>query len=127
MDNADPNPASPPRLSTVLWRGLCRKCPRCGGASQYRQWFTLHKNCPQCGLVLEPASGDTWGFWLVGDRVFVAALLVMFYFGVMPKTWTGRLVLFGVWIVAIVLTMPLRQGVCTALDYFLRVKQNQET
>ncbi|MCG8405689.1 MAG: hypothetical protein MI923_10870 [Phycisphaerales bacterium] len=127
MKNTNPNSASPPRLTTVLWRGLRSKCPRCGGASQYRKWFTLHKHCPQCELVLEPASGDTWGFWIVGDRVFVAALLVLLYLGVLPRSWPGRLFVLGIWIAAIVITMPLRQGVCTALDYFLRVKQGQET
>jgi len=126
-DSVDGEIPSKPRLMRLIWRGLCRRCPRCGLGAQFRKWFTLHDRCAHCDLVFEPHSGDTWGFWIIGDRIFLVAAIVLIYFGVRPQDWLWRGVFLGVVIAATVLTMPQRQGVCTALDYYCRVKHGLET
>lgn len=116
-----------PSLRLLIWRGLCKRCPRCGQGPLFEKWFSLHDRCGQCDLEYEPRPGDIWAFWVAGDRVFLGLTIVLVYFGVRPSDLSGRLVFLGLVVAAIVLTMPQRQGVCTALDYFFRVKQGKET
>jgi uncharacterized protein (DUF983 family) len=111
---------------TMLWRGLRQRCPRCGRGEQFRRWFTLHERCECCGLEFEPHPGDTWAFWIVGDRIFLVVAIVLMVLGVRPLGWFWRLTFAGAVIAATVLTMPHRQGVCTALDYYFRVKHGTE-
>ena len=99
-----------------------RRCPRCGKGDQFESWFKLFRRCTFCQLEFEISSGDTWAFWILGDRVFVAVAIAAFYFGVRPESSEGRLAYFALMIGVIILTMPQRKGVCIALDYFLRVK-----
>ena len=113
-------------LHRVLWRGLRRRCPRCGVGNQFRRWFVLHDRCPHCRLEFEPKPGDTWAFWIVGDRIFIAVAIALLYFGVQPESWMGRGVFLALTITAIVLTMPQRQGVCTALDFYLRMRGGED-
>jgi len=126
MSGVPDEPATPPRLLRILWRGVRRRCPRCGEGAQFRKWFTLFDRCAHCDLEFEPHPGDTWGFWIIGDRVFLAAAIVLMYFGVRPESWLWRGVFLGAVIAATVATMPQRQGVCTALDYYCRVKHGLE-
>lgn len=122
MDNAGRS-----SLRRILWRGVCKRCPRCGEGAQFRTWFTLHERCASCDLEFEPHPGDTWAFWVLGDRILLGIAIAMIYFGVRPIGLPGQLVFFLVVAGAIVLTMPRRQGVCTALDYFLRLKFGEDT
>ena len=122
MDD-DPRPS----FRRILWRGVRRKCPRCGEGAQFRKWFTLFDRCSSCDLEFEPRPGDTWAFWVFGDRVFLAIAIASIYFGVRPDTLEGRVVFFVLVIGAIILTMPQRQGICTALDYFFRLKFSDES
>ena len=114
-------------LRRILWRGIRRKCPRCGEGAQFRRWFTLYERCASCDLEFEPHPGDTWAFWVFGDRVFLGVAIALIYFGLRPVSLPGRFVFFSFVAGAIVLTMPARQGVCTALDYFFRVKSGEDT
>jgi uncharacterized protein (DUF983 family) len=107
-------------LLTILWRGLRKKCPRCGRGAQFESWFTLHNCCSECDLQFERNSGDTWGFWIIGDRVIIAILIAIIFFRLSPDTWQAKTLLLTTTIATMILTMPHRQGVCTALDYYIR-------
>ncbi len=119
-------PAQGRSLITVLWRGLAKRCPRCGQAPQFQSWFTLHERCVQCGLQFEKTPGDTWGFWVLGDRIFIAITIALIFFGLSPDNWWERTVFLTAIIGATILTMPRRQGVCTALDYYLRYRIGED-
>lgn len=41
----------------MLWRGLTRRCPRCGAGKLFRNWFTMVPDCPRCGLHFEREQG----------------------------------------------------------------------
>lgn len=73
-----------------------------------------------CGLVYEPRPGDTWGFWILMDRVFLLAAMVLLYFGFRPENKFVQLGFLLAVAVPLVWTMPHRQGIATALDYFIR-------
>ena len=56
------------------------RCPHCGIGKIYTGWATEVKTCPRCGLVYEPTEGDTWAFTIIGDRIPVAAGIIVVYF-----------------------------------------------
>ena len=114
-----------PKVRQVLWRGWRRRCPQCGEGRLFESWFRMARDCMVCGLRFERRPGDTWAFWLIGDRVFIAALLIVIVLGFRSSS-TPRLVgLFLAAAVPLVWTMPHRLGVCVGLDYLSRVYTGQ--
>ncbi len=105
---------------TAVRRGLSRRCPHCGKGPLFEAWSHHLERCPVCGLVYERNPGDTWAFTVIGDRLPIAAIIVLIYFG-----W-GRMPVVGLMIVALlgvllVWTAPNRWGVGIALHYLSRV------
>ena len=74
-----------------------------------------------CGLVFERNPGDTWAFTIIGDRLPVAAIIVLLYFGFGRSHRVLGLTTFVVMGVLLVLTAPNRWGVGIALHYVSRV------
>ena len=106
---------------TALSRGLRRRCPHCGRGALFSSWARHIDRCPACGLVYERNPGDTWAFTIIGDRIPVAILVVLVYFGLFRAHHALGLVAFGVLAVALVWTAPNRWGVGIALHYLSRL------
>ena len=68
-------------ISTALRRGLRKRCPHCGEGRLFSGWSHLER-CSICGLVFARNPGDTWAFTIIGDRLPIAAMIVLIYFGV---------------------------------------------
>ncbi len=110
-----------PKVRRVLARGLRRRCPHCGRGPLFAKWFTLHERCRVCGLKIEHKPGDTWALWLIGDRVFIAVLIVAVFLVFRSSSWAFAGVMLAVVGVPLVATMPHRMGVCLAADYLSRL------
>mgnify|MGYP001270274084 FL=1 len=109
-----------PALRTLLWRGLCRKCPRCAKGPLFRRWFKLLDGCSVCGLKYLENQGDLWALLLFADRVlFMVPLVVVFFIGRgAGAVWPY---VFGVFLaVTLIVTFPHRMGLSVALDYHIR-------
>jgi len=111
-----------PSAWLAIRRGLCRRCPRCGEGPLFKSWFSMHTTCTGCELQFEQRAGDTWGFWVLGDRVFLFVIVVVIYLGIAPETWVGRGLILAIVGIPLVATMPWRQGVFVALDYVSRTR-----
>jgi len=114
---------SGPQVSagTALIRGLMKRCPHCGIGPIYVRWAHDARVCSHCGLVYEPTEGDTWAFTIIGDRIPVAAGIVIVYFELGSRL--GPLALFAAMTVVIALlvwTTPNRWGLGVALLYLQR-------
>ena len=103
-----------------LKRGLHRTCPHCGAGALFSGWMTIRDRCPECGLVYERSAGDTWAFWIIGDRIPIAIAVAAVYFGVGPRSWIEGTILIGAVVAALVATIPQRIGLVIALDYLSR-------
>ena len=72
-----PNPRA--GAGTIMWRGLKRRCPRCGKGAIFRGWFAMNERCPECGRLFNRAPG-----YLLGSIYFnygiTALLVVIAYF-----------------------------------------------
>ncbi len=106
---------------TALARGLRKRCPHCGQGSLFEGWSHHLERCRACGLIYERNPGDTWAFTVIGDRLPIAAIIALIYFG-----WGRMHVAVGLLVVAalgvlLVWTAPNRWGVGIALHYLSRV------
>jgi uncharacterized protein (DUF983 family) len=105
---------------STLKNGLRRKCPHCGQARLLEGWVTVRRECPICGLVYERNTGDTWAFWIIGDRIPIGAAIAVLYVGFRPHTWLQAVVFGGALTTALIGTIPHRRGFVIALDYLSR-------
>jgi len=116
------SPVAPVRPLTALLRGFVKRCPNCGRGRIYTGWAKEVKTCPVCGLVYEPTEGDTWAFTIIGDRIPVAAGIIVVYFELGSRLGSGALIAVMVVLCALLLwTAPNRWGVGVALLYLQRV------
>jgi len=83
-------------------------------------WLTLRGTCPACGIVYERSAGDAWAFWIIGDRIPVFLGIAAVYFGVAPQSWRQGVLFLAAMGVVLVVTIPQRLGLVTALDYLSR-------
>jgi hypothetical protein len=74
-----------------------------------------------CGLVYERNPGDTWAFTVIGDRLPIAAVIAIIYFGVVRSHRTLGLTMLAALAVVLVLTAPNRWGAGIALHYLSRI------
>ena len=81
----------------------------------------MHERCRSCGLVYLRNPGDTWGFWIIGDRIPIAIGIVILFFGFRTTDWRILVSFFAAMVVPLVATMEYRQGVAIALNYLSRV------
>ena len=110
-------------LINQLWRGLTRRCPRCGIGELYEGWSKVRERCSNCGVRYVRNQGDPWFFLLVLDRaVLLFPIVAALFFGL----HRAHIVLFvAVCVLATLgfaLTTPNRYGICLALDYLTRVR-----
>ena len=70
-------------------------------------------------LVYERNPGDTWAFTIIGDRIPIAAMIVLIYFGVFRAHRLLGIVTFALLVVAVVWTAP--RGVGIAAHYLSRI------
>jgi uncharacterized protein (DUF983 family) len=66
-----------------LWRGLRRRCPRCGEKKIWTGYFKLAEHCPRCGLLFAREEGFWLGAYVINFGVgegLVGVLLMVFLF-----------------------------------------------
>ena len=107
-------------IRRAVGRGLRKRCPHCGEGRLYSGWFQLER-CPVCGLVYVRNPGDTWAFTIIGDRLPIAGIIALIYFGV-GRTHPGLGLTLIVMVAAVWLwTTHHRWGAGIALHYLSRV------
>ncbi len=65
--------------------------------------------------------GDTWAFTIFGDRLPIAVIIVVIYFGVMVSHPVPGMMLMAVAVALLIWTAPNRWGAGIALHYLSRV------
>jgi uncharacterized protein (DUF983 family) len=66
----------------MLWRGLRKRCPICGGGRLFVRWFGLKERCPTCGLSFQREEGGFLGAFVINVAVTEACMLVALVAGV---------------------------------------------
>jgi uncharacterized protein (DUF983 family) len=107
-------------IGTALSRGIRKRCPHCGKGALFSGWGDHIPNCSTCGLVYERNPGDTWAFTVVGDRIPVAIIIGVIYFGVFRRSHVAGVALIVLLTALLIATAPNRWGVGIALHYLSR-------
>jgi hypothetical protein len=58
-----------PPPTRVLFRGLTRRCGRCGSGKLFRSWFKMVDRCPRCGYLFNREEGFFLGALLINFAV----------------------------------------------------------
>src|SRR5436190_2996072 len=107
-------------MLTAIRRGWTKRCPHCGIGPLFSGWANHLERCDACGLVYERNPGDTWAFTIILDRLPVAAIIVLVYFGIFRSHHALGFVMFAVIAIAFVWRSPYRWGLAIALHYLSR-------
>ena len=67
-----------PSRPTTLWRGLTRRCARCGSGHLFKHYFTMVDDCPRCGLHFERESGYFAGALAINIMAVGALFAIVF-------------------------------------------------
>jgi uncharacterized protein (DUF983 family) len=116
--------SSPPNgrfILRALRRGWRKRCPHCGQGAIFSGFARHLERCSVCGLVYEKNPGDTWAYTVFGDRVPVALLIALVYFGIFRGHRALGIAAFVAVFVLFLWTSPNRWGVGIAIHYLTRV------
>ena len=59
------NAAEEPSVGRMLWRGMRRRCPRCGTGKLFSRWFRMVERCPGCGYRFQREEGFQLGGYVI--------------------------------------------------------------
>jgi len=109
-------------FSSILWRGIQRKCPQCGVGKIFKNWFLLNEKCSNCECLLQQREDDTY-FFMYMSTGFLTGLFVVAMFFVIPSDLRyGKWVLLFLSVGLFILTHPFRKGLAIAIDYYVECK-----
>jgi uncharacterized protein (DUF983 family) len=74
-----------PSRGLMLWRGLTRRCARCGSGKLFRGWFKMVDDCPRCGLHFEREAGYFAGALAI-NLVLVGGLFTIVFITMLVLT-----------------------------------------
>ena len=114
-----------PSALTMLFRGLTRRCPRCGEWHIFRYWVTMVERCPRCGLLFEREEGHWTG--AMGINIGVTELVFLVVLAtVVIWTWpdipTVKLLVAGLALNGLVpiFFYPISKTLWVAIDLIIR-------
>jgi uncharacterized protein (DUF983 family) len=58
-----------PSFGRMLWRGMTRRCPRCGTGKLFSRWFRMVERCPGCGYRFQREEGFQLGGYVINFGV----------------------------------------------------------
>lgn len=112
-----------PKLKTVLWRGMHRRCPQCGQGRVFKSWLKLRDRCEVCGLQLLNNQGDLWVYLVAVDRaLFIFPLVIMIYFRLYNPYSIWYYAFSIALLVGFLYTLPHRNAMGLGVDYLIRRK-----
>lgn len=73
---------TPPVSTTrMLFRGLVRRCARCGSGDVFRRWFTMRERCPTCGVRFDrkPEEAFFLGAYVIQTALILTPLAALLF------------------------------------------------
>jgi uncharacterized protein (DUF983 family) len=67
-----------PSRTAILWRGITRRCARCGSGHLFKHYFTMVDDCPNCGLHFEREPGYFAGALAINIMAVGALFAIVF-------------------------------------------------
>ena len=122
-----------PEWPTLLWRGVAKHCPRCGGGHLYRNWFRMKERCPTCGYLFEREPGFFVGAYLINFAIVEGFLFVMLMGFIAwkdqnPDAGMGLAIVIGlvIGLIGPVVFYPYSRTIWSALDLLMTPMEMHE-
>jgi uncharacterized protein (DUF983 family) len=114
--------------STLLWRAVRRRCPRCGSKGIFSSWLKLRDRCPRCGYRFEREEGFFTGVYLVNySLVAVVIVFELFVYVLYANAQEGDAALGPALLIGLVtalvlplITYPFAKATWAAIDLATR-------
>jgi uncharacterized protein (DUF983 family) len=90
-----------PSRGLMLWRGLRRKCPRCGSGKLFTHWFRMVPDCPVCKLHFEREPG----YWV--GAIAISTMVVGILFTIVLVVFSAATVPDIPWVTLLMAELPL--------------------
>jgi uncharacterized protein (DUF983 family) len=90
-----------PSRALMLWRGLRRRCPRCGEGKLFHRWFAMAPDCPNCNLHFEREPG----YWVGAVAINTAVVGILFV--IVLVAYSAATVPDIPWVTLLILEVPL--------------------
>ncbi len=118
----------------TVWRGLRRRCGRCGGRRLFRGYFRLRERCPTCGYRFAREEGFSTGVFLVNFAVTEGAMFVVLMAFILVRAgadssgplWPVLAGSLGFAVVAPIVFYPFAASTWAAIDLVLRPLEPDE-
>jgi uncharacterized protein (DUF983 family) len=111
-----------PRMRTLVWRALRRRCPNCGSTGIFANWFSLKEQCPTCGAVFVREEGYFLGAYalnlIVAEFIGLGVVLVIL-FNLDLSLWEQEVIAVGAAVALPVLFFPFARTLWMALDLYI--------
>jgi uncharacterized protein (DUF983 family) len=121
-----------PSRARMLWRGLTRRCARCGSRHLFRHWLQMVPDCPRCGLHFEREAGYWTGAMAINVILVGGGFTFLFVIAMVltvPDVPVAPLLAFFVpyMILAPLVIYPFSKTVWAAIDraYLQRLDPNE--
>lgn len=118
----------------TVWRGMRRRCGRCGGRRLFDGWFRLKDRCPTCGYTFRREEGFWTGVFLVNFAVTEGLMFVVLLGYVLVRAasdtggplWPVLAGCLGFAVLAPILFYPFATTTWAAIDLVLRPLEPEE-
>ena len=118
--------ADEPSFGRMLWRGLTRRCPRCGAGHLFTRWLRMVERCPRCGYRFAREEGFQLGAYVINFGV-TEGLVCLALFGYIlaaaanPDVAVWPVIVGGVAaaVVTPILFFPFSRTIWAAIDLTL--------
>ena len=77
--------ATQPSRGKTLWRGMTRRCARCGSGKLFKGYFHMVETCPRCGLKFEREAGY-WAGALAINIILVGGIFTVVFITIFALT-----------------------------------------
>jgi uncharacterized protein (DUF983 family) len=125
---------APAGKGKMIWRGLTRRCARCGGGKLFKRYWTMVEDCPTCGHHFEREDGFFAGALAINIIVTGGLFTIVFVIGLIltvPEVPVAPLLAILVPIVVLtpILYYPFSKTVWVAVDraFLQHLDQNEVT
>jgi uncharacterized protein (DUF983 family) len=110
-----------PSNRRLLWRGLRKKCPICGGGRLFTRWVGMKDRCPTCGYLFAREDGFFLGAYVVNFAFMEGSLglfMIAAFAMTVPDPPTVTLAALGcvVAVLAPIFFYPFSKTIWTAID-----------
>ena len=115
-----------PSYRTIILRGLCRRCPKCGIGRIFTGYLTLGPDCPHCQESFQGIRTDDaapWATMLVVGHLLAPFIVLVVVYDI--EDWLAMAILAGVAVIFSLAVLPLMKGVFVGLNWRFGIRDRE--